>query len=48
LGQLELPDEAKTNWLPDADYAQVKVVEDFTKIDAEQIADIWDEEVLGG
>jgi putative spermidine/putrescine transport system substrate-binding protein len=48
LGQLELPDEAKANWLPDADYAQVKVVEDFTKIDAEQIADIWDEEVLGG
>jgi len=48
LGQMELPADAKANWLPDADYAQVKVVEDFTKIDAEKVADTWDEEVLGG
>ncbi len=47
LGDLELPDEAKANWLPDADYAQVKVVEDFVKIDAERIAQVWDEDVLG-
>jgi putative spermidine/putrescine transport system substrate-binding protein len=48
LGQLELPTEAKANWLPEADYAQVKVIEDFTNINAESIADTWDEEVLGG
>ena len=48
LGELELPAEAKTSWLPDADYAQVQVVEDFTSIDAEQIAEVWEEEVLGG
>lgn len=48
LGQIELPAEATANWLPEADYAQVKVIEDFTSIDAESIATIWDEEVLGG
>lgn len=48
LGQLELAADAKANWLPDADYAQVVVIEDFTNIDAESIADTWDEEVLGG
>jgi putative spermidine/putrescine transport system substrate-binding protein len=48
LGQLELPADARANWLPDADYAQVVVIEDFTNIDAESIADTWDEEVLGG
>jgi hypothetical protein len=47
LGDLQLPDEAKANWLPEADYAQVKVVEDFVKIDAERIAQVWDEDVLG-
>lgn len=48
LGQLELPEEATANWLPDEDYAGVVVVEDFSAIDANQIATIWDEEVLGG
>ena len=47
LGLLELPAEATANWLPEADYAQVKIVEDFTAIDAQQISDIWDTEVLG-
>jgi len=45
---LELPDEAKAKWLPDSDYAQVVVVEDFAKIDATRIAEVWDDEVLGG
>lgn len=48
LGQLELPADATANWLPEADYAQVQVIEDFTSIDAESIALTWDEEVLGG
>jgi putative spermidine/putrescine transport system substrate-binding protein len=47
LGDLQLPDEAKANWLPEADYQQVKVVEDFVKIDAERLAQVWDEDVLG-
>jgi putative spermidine/putrescine transport system substrate-binding protein len=48
LGQQQLPAEAKANWLPESDYAKVKVVEDFTQIDAEKIAATWDDEVLGG
>jgi putative spermidine/putrescine transport system substrate-binding protein len=48
LGQQDLPDEAKANWLPEEAYKDVVVVEDFTAIDANAIADVWDEEVLGG
>jgi putative spermidine/putrescine transport system substrate-binding protein len=47
LGQLEIPAELKANWLPDADYAQVQVVQDFTSLDALKIADTWQTEVLG-
>lgn len=48
LGDLRLTDEAKAKWLPDADYADVKQVADWSKVDALSIADTWDEEVLGG
>jgi len=48
LGQIELPEEARANWLPDEDYAEVVVIEDFTGIDAEAITTLWDEDVLGG
>jgi putative spermidine/putrescine transport system substrate-binding protein len=48
LGDLELPDEAKAKWLPDADYADVVQVQDWTKVDANTIAETWDVEVLGG
>ena len=48
LGEQELSDEAKANWLPEEDYAGVVVVENFAGLDANQIATIWDEEVLGG
>ncbi len=48
LGKQELPDEAKANWLPEEDYKDVKLVENFTAIDAESIAALWDDEVLGG
>jgi putative spermidine/putrescine transport system substrate-binding protein len=48
LGKMDLPDEAKTGWLPEDQYKDVKVVEDFTGIDANKIAQIWEDEVLGG
>ena len=48
LGDLELPDAAKAKWLPDEDYADVEQVEDWTKVDANTIAETWDVEVLGG
>jgi putative spermidine/putrescine transport system substrate-binding protein len=48
LGYQTLPDEAKAGWLPEDSYKDVVVVEDFTSIDAEQIASVWAEDVLGG
>jgi putative spermidine/putrescine transport system substrate-binding protein len=48
LGDLKLPDAAKANWLPDDRYNQVQQVHDWTKIDAEQIGQIWRNAVLGG
>jgi putative spermidine/putrescine transport system substrate-binding protein len=48
LGYQTLPAEATANWLPQDSYKDVKVVDDFTNIDAEKIASTWDEEVLGG
>ena len=48
LGQQELPEEATAGWLPEEAYKDVVVVEDFTSIDANDIATAWDEEVLGG
>lgn len=47
IGYQTLPDEAKAGWLPDDDYTDVVVVEDFTAIDADTIADVWATEVLG-
>lgn len=48
LGYQTLPAEATANWLPEETYKDVKVVENFTSLDAEQLATLWDEEVLGG
>jgi putative spermidine/putrescine transport system substrate-binding protein len=48
LGDLELPDTAKTKWLPDADYQDVKQVQDWSQVDANVIAETWDTEVLDG
>ena len=48
LGDLELPDTAKTKWLPDADYQDVKQVQDWSRVDANTIAETWDTEVLDG
>lgn len=48
LGDLELPDTAKAKWLPDDDYADVQQVQDWSKVDANTLAELWDIEVLGG
>jgi putative spermidine/putrescine transport system substrate-binding protein len=48
LGQQQLPDDARAGWLPDEDYKDVVVIEDFTGIDANTIASVWEDEVLGG
>ena len=48
LGDLKLPDDAKANWLPDADYAKVHVLPDWSKVDLQKIAGTWRDEVAGG
>ena len=48
LGDLELPDTARTKWLPDADYRDVQQVQDWSQVDANLIAETWDTEVLDG
>jgi putative spermidine/putrescine transport system substrate-binding protein len=48
LGQLTLPDDAKAKWLPDEQYTSVKLVGDWTKIDPENIANTWKNQVLEG
>jgi putative spermidine/putrescine transport system substrate-binding protein len=47
MGDLTLPDSAKTLWLPDSQYASVQKV-DTTKIDITKIADIWQNQVGAG
>ncbi|MEV0588454.1 extracellular solute-binding protein [Nonomuraea sp. NPDC050310] len=44
-GDLQLPADAKANWLPDAAYAPVKEIE-ITKINVEQIVADWEAKVL--
>jgi putative spermidine/putrescine transport system substrate-binding protein len=44
---LVIPDDARANWLPDADYANVDFV-DTSQFDPEVIVDIWENQVLGG
>ena len=46
LGDLSLPASAKGNWLPDASYADVKTVKDWSKVDPAKIADVWKNQVL--
>jgi len=48
LGDLKLPDEAKTNWLPDDLYANVIMIKDWNKVDAEAIMSFYQDKVLGG
>ncbi len=46
LGDLQLPDEAKAKWLPDADYAAVQAA-DLSQTSIEAVKEIWEVEVLG-
>lgn len=46
LGDLQLPPGAKAKWLPDEMYKDVKQVKDWSKVDPQKIADIWDNQVL--
>ena len=43
-GDLKLPDDAKTKWLPDDQYTAVQQI-DTSKIDITKIADIWQNQV---
>jgi putative spermidine/putrescine transport system substrate-binding protein len=44
---LEVPDDAKANWLPDEDYEVVETV-DWRSVDPDAIRDMWENEVVGG
>jgi putative spermidine/putrescine transport system substrate-binding protein len=44
---LVVPNDARANWLPDADYAAVQSV-DSSRLDPNEIIDIWENQVLGG
>jgi putative spermidine/putrescine transport system substrate-binding protein len=44
---LEIPAEYRDNWFPDADYERVQWV-DWTKLQPEQIQEMWENDVLGG
>lgn len=48
LGNLKLPEAAKANWLPESQYAQVKQVKDWTKVNPEMIGKFWKDQVVGG
>jgi putative spermidine/putrescine transport system substrate-binding protein len=45
--RLEVPADARDRWLPDEMYANVVPV-DFRGIDSEEIATLWEEQVVGG
>jgi len=45
LGNLKLPADARANWQPDAEYANVKAVKDWSKVDPATIADVWKNKV---
>ncbi|HJW21459.1 MAG TPA: ABC transporter substrate-binding protein, partial [Candidatus Limnocylindrales bacterium] len=47
LGKLQLPADAKADWLPDADYQNVKQI-DFTQVDPTKIGQIWTDQVTAG
>ena len=47
LGDLKLPDDARANWLPDADYAKVQSIKDWSKVDLQKIVATYRDEVSG-
>ncbi|MDQ2067758.1 extracellular solute-binding protein [Xinfangfangia sp. CPCC 101601] len=48
LGDLELPAEARTSWLPDELYKDVIQVEDWSAIDVSALAQYWVDNVVNG
>ena len=48
LGDLKLPDEAKANWLPDAAYAKVHSIPDWSQVDLQKVVATYRDEVSGG
>jgi putative spermidine/putrescine transport system substrate-binding protein len=46
LGDLQLPADARSKWLPDDAYSNVKQVKDWAKADPARVAELWDSEVL--
>jgi len=48
LGDLDLPADAKSNWLPDEQYKPVQNLADWSKVDLRHIAGVWAEEVSAG
>jgi putative spermidine/putrescine transport system substrate-binding protein len=45
--RVTIPEEAKTNWLPDEQYANVQTV-DWRKVDANALLQMWENDVVGG
>lgn len=45
LGKLDVPAEARANWLPDEQYVNVKQI-DFTQVKPADVGKIWEEQVL--
>jgi putative spermidine/putrescine transport system substrate-binding protein len=45
--RLEVPIEARANWLPDEQYANVKTI-DGTLVDTDALRQLWEDEVVGG
>lgn len=45
LGKVDIPADARANWLPDEQYAKVKQI-DFTQVQPAEIGKIWEEQVL--
>jgi putative spermidine/putrescine transport system substrate-binding protein len=48
IGDLQLSESAKANWLPDSQYSQVQQVKDWSKVDPETLGKFWTDQVIGG
>jgi putative spermidine/putrescine transport system substrate-binding protein len=47
-GDLQLPDSAKANWLPESQYGQVQQVKDWSRVDPGTLGKFWTDQVIGG
>jgi len=48
IGDLQLSESAKANWLPDSQYGQVQQVKDWSRVDPETLGKFWTDQVIGG